>query len=292
MKIFDLLIIGAGPAGLGAGIQAGHMSLKHAVIEKPESSSRLLLARKVENFPLLKETDMPGQDLFINLLRQAKNKGVKVIMDACAGIDFKDGCFYINTNKNTYKTKAVIVAAGLSPKKLLAAVSSKQLENRHVFYRWTDIPQGLKNKRILVIGGGEVAFDQACSLADKGAKVTIAVRSNKARVYDSLLKETVKSGIGIEYGTKIEKIVGKKDNINVAFNALDKNNIWQFDHCLVAIGSKRSELKISPEARSRLNQGLFYAGDLADLHCRQAVVAFADGIKKTIKAYKYIQGEE
>jgi len=177
VRIYDILIIGAGPAGLGAGTQAAHLGLKHAVLERPEPASRLLLARKVENFP--GQNNISGPELLKALTRQAKGKGIRLITDTCAGIDFKKDCFCINTAKNIIKAKAVIIAAGLAPKKLNARVASNKLENKYIFYRWTDIPLNFKNKKILVIGGGEVALDQACSMAEKGAKATIAVRSGK-----------------------------------------------------------------------------------------------------------------
>ncbi len=116
MKIYDLLIIGAGPAGLGAGIQAAHMGLKHAVIEKPKPSSRLLLSRRVENFPGQK--DVPGKELLKDLTRQAKDKGVGMITETCSGIDFQKGYFHIKTIRYNLISRSLIVATGLVPKKL------------------------------------------------------------------------------------------------------------------------------------------------------------------------------
>lgn len=287
MKIYDLLIIGAGPAGLGAGIQAAHMGLKHAVIEKLKPSSRLLLARRVENYPGQKDT--AGKELLKALKLQAENKGVGIMTGACSGIDFKEGSFHVKTEKNILKAKTLIVATGLVPKKLSARVSARRLEGRRVFYRWTDIPPDLKDKRILVVGGGETVFDQACSLAENGAKVIIAVRGEKDKVFDELRREAGKLRVQMRYGTEVVKIVESNNKVGITLKNNGRCLAKDFDYCLAAIGGRRNMPQISPGAGALLNRGLYLAGDLADPQHRQAAVAFGDGIKKTMMAYKFIR---
>lgn len=287
MKIYDLLIIGGGPAGLGAGIQAAHMGLKHAVIEKPKPSSRLLLARRVENFPGQK--DVPGKELLKSLTRQAKGKGVGMMTETCSGIDFKKGCFHIKAGRYKRIARSLIVATGLVSKKMNVRISAPYLEGRRVFYRWSDIPPGLKDKRILVVGGGETAFDQACSLAEAGAKVTIAIRSKQDRVFAELRREAKKIKVQIRYGTEVVKIIENKNQLDITLKTGDRYLNKHFNYCLVAIGGRRSMPQTSPGARALLNRGLYLAGDLASPKHRQAAIAFGDGIKKTMTAYNFIR---
>jgi len=284
-RIYDLIIIGAGPAGLGAGIQAAHMGLKHAVIENHKSSSRLLLARRVENFPGQK--DVPGKELLKALTRQAKSKGVGMIAETCSGIDFKNGCFHIKAGRYNLITRSLIVATGLIPKKLKSGVSAPSLEGRRVFYRWTDIPPDLKDKRILVVGGGETAFDQACSLAEAG--VTIAVRGKQDRVFDELRREAKKLRVQIRYGTEVVKTVESKSKMEITLKKNGRCLAKNYNYCLAAIGGRRNMPQISPGAGALLNRGLYLAGDLASPKHRQAAIAFGDGIKKTLMAYNFIR---
>lgn len=287
MKIFDLIIIGAGPAGLGAGIQAAHMGLKHTIIEKPKPCSRLLLARWVENIPGQK--DVPGKELLKSLARQAKGKGAGMMTETCFGIDFKNGCFQIKTGQYDLISRSLIVATGLIPKKLKAVIATPCLEGRRVFYRWTDIPPDMKNKRILVVGGGETAFDQACSLAEAGAGVTIAVRGKQDRVFVQLRREAKELRVQVRYGTEIVKINENKNQLNITLKAKDRCLDNHFNYCLAAIGSKRIMPQISSLARSMHKRGLYLAGDLANPEHRQAAIAFGDGIKKTMMAYNFIR---
>lgn len=287
MRIYDLIIIGAGPAGLGAGIQAAHMGLKHVVIENTKPSSRLLLARRVENFPGQK--DVPGKELLESLTRQAKSRGVGMVAATCSGIDFKKGCFHIKAGRYNLTARSLIVAAGLIPKKLKSDVSTPGLEGRCVFYRWDDIPLGLKDKRILVAGGGETAFDQACSLAEAGAGVMIAIRGKKDRVFDELRREAKKLRVQIRYETTVVKIAENKNRLDIIIKTNERHLIKSFDYCLVAIGGKRNMPQTSPGAGVLLNRGLYLAGDLADPKHRQAAIAFGDGIKKTMMAYNFIR---
>jgi len=284
-KIYDLLIIGAGPAGLGAGIQTVHMGLSHAVIERKEPQSRLLLARKVENFPLIGDGGRSGQELYRSLITQAQKKGVNIIAGSVSSIENDKGIFIVVTENKLYEAKAVILANGLLPKKFGREIASQELEGKKLFYRWTDIPMGNRKEKVLVIGGGEVAFDQSCSLAENGSEVTIAIRGKKDRVFDSLRREARTLGVSIYCDTGIVRITETKGGIIASMKVRGKIIERNYDHCLVAIGSRKGSSLISEKS----NSGIFLAGDAAHPKIKQAAVAFGDGIKRTIEAYEYIR---
>ncbi len=285
MKIYDLIIIGAGPAGLGAGIQAAHMGLAHAVIERKEPQSRLLLARKVENFPLISDDERSGPELCRSLIAQSRKSAVNIIAGSVFPIENNKGVFIIVTEQKSYKAKAVILATGLLPKKLSRKVIPKGFEGKMLFYRWTDIPVRKRKEKVLVIGGGEVAFDQACSLAENGSEVTIAIRGKKDRVYDSLRREARALEISIIYDTRIMRISETKEGIKASLKNAGRMVERQYDHCLAAIGSCKS-----PSLTMGRNiSGLYLAGDAAHPKIKQAALAFGDGIRSTMEAYEYIR---
>jgi thioredoxin reductase (NADPH) len=285
MKTYDLLIIGAGPAGLGAGIQAAHMGLSHAVIEKKEPQSRLLLARKVENFPLIGDGGRSGQELYRSLIAQSRESGVNIITGSVSSILNDKGIFVIAAEQNPYKAKAVILATGLLPKKLIRSIVPQELEGKKLFYRWTDIPWGKRKGKILVVGGGEAAFDQACSLAENGFEVTIAIRGKNDRAFDSLRREARALGASVQYNVMVRKITEADNGIEVLLKTGEKILERQYDHCLAAIGSCPGASLMS----GKTSPGIFWAGDAAHPRQKQAAIAFGDGIGRTMEAYEFIR---
>ncbi|HAD82996.1 TPA: hypothetical protein DCG35_11155 [Candidatus Edwardsbacteria bacterium] len=288
-KTYDLLIIGAGSAGLGAGIQAAHLGMEHAIIERKEPQSRLLLARRVENFPLAGAGGQSGPELYRSLIAQSRQSGVNRIPGLVSSIEINRRVFIVDAGKKRYQTRAVILATGLMPKKLGRKIAPQELEGKKIFYRWTDIPLGKRKEKVLVIGGGEVAFDQACSLAEKGFEVTMAIRAKTDRVFDSLRGEAVKLGIRVKYETEILKLADGRGGIEATLSVSGQAVHEIFNHCLTAIGSIRNLPDLTPSARQYLNAGLFLAGDAAHPKIKQAAIAFGDGIKMTIEAYEYIR---
>jgi thioredoxin reductase (NADPH) len=289
MSIYDIIIIGAGPAGLGAGIQAAHLGLAHLLIEREEPQSRLLLARKVENFPRLGTSGLSGKELHQALWAQALKKGAVFKKVAALSIADNRGTFVIETEKGSFTARTVIIAAGLAPKKLDKNIARPPLENKGLFYRWTDIPFSKHKRQVLVVGGGEVALDQACSLAEKGFEITLAVRGSNNRVFDSLRREAKESGVSVKYNTFIEKITEDVNGISAFLRNGERKILRRYDYCLAAIGSTRNVSVLSSSARQCLNAGIYLAGDAAHPKIKQAAIAFGDGIKRTMEAYEYIR---
>lgn len=289
MKKYDILIIGGGPAGMGAVIQAAHLGLAHLLIERKEPQSRLLLARKVENFPRLRTSGRSGKELHRALWAQALKKGAVFKKVAALSIADNRGTFAIETEKGSFTARTVIIAAGLAPKKLDKNIARPPLENKGLFYRWTDIPFSKHKRQVLVVGGGEVAFDQACSLAEKGFEVTMAIRGRNDKAFGSLRREARALGIAISYDTRIMRLSGTDQGMKVSMIKAGRKMSGQYDHCLAAIGSTRNVPVLSSSARQCLNAGIYLAGDAAHPKIKQAAIAFGDGIKRTMEAYEYIR---
>lgn len=288
MAMFDLLVIGAGPAGLGAALQAAHVGRSVAALEMKRPVSRLLLAGWVENFP--GQPGLTGPALLDNIRRQARTKGALFISGRCLSLDYAGKLFRAEIFGRALEARAAIVATGLEPKKLAERVSPRRLEGRRVFYRWTDIPLR-PGARVLVIGGGEAAFDQACSLAGKGCRVALAVRGADDRAFAALRGRAAGLGVAARYRMAVVKIEEAGREVMVNAETAGRTEQSGFDFCLAAIGGRRCLPEMAPAARARLNHGLWLAGDAASPRWRQAAVAFGDGIKKAMMACQYLKME-
>lgn len=276
MKPHDLIIIGGGPAGIGAALQAWRTGRKVLLAEKDTMGGRLNHAFLVKNFPLCSTHGSSGKTLVRGLVKQLKASDVAAIQGICTVIDHKNGTFVSLINGREYISRAVIMAGGLEPKKLIVPGAGEALEKKRLVYYWVDIPGSLKNKNIAVLGGGEVALDQACSLASKGTKVTVLVRGGKLKAYPGLIKMAESLGVMVKYGFAVERL-----SLNGPELVLHGSGNMKFNcnHAVVAIGSVVPKTIITGQAKRLMNKGLYLAGDLADKNNKQAAIAFGSGVK-------------
>jgi thioredoxin reductase (NADPH) len=283
--MLDVLIVGGGPAGIAAGIQARHMGLDIKILEERTWGGRLALARKVENFPGLARP-MSGTQVVEALVAQARNKGLALVWDSGESIDYRHGRFVVQGRLDTYECRTVIVATGVKPKKL----SVPGIGDRHprLFYVWSDLPETL-NKRVAIIGGGEAAFDQACSLAERGAHVIVVLRAHTARAFHGLVQEARQLGVRVILNATITRAEQEAEDLSLHLADAGRSTL-HVDYVLVSVGVVPSEIAMSGDAASRMDQGLYFSGDLCSQHCRQAAIAFGDGIKKTMMVYEYLKG--
>lgn len=283
--MFDLVIIGGGPAGIAAGIQASHMGLKIRILEKNAWGGRLSLARKVENVPGL-ACPLSGKQVVETLLEQARNKRLSMALDPCESIDYENGCFVVRAISNKYLARTVILATGVQPK----GFSVKGLDDDHscLFYSWLDVPI-IREMRIAIVGGGEAAFDQACSLAERGAEVVMVIRGNRPKAFDGLVDEARNLGVEIILNASIERAESKADHILIELSHPHDTQL-EVKYILASVGVIPSEITATNAATERTNRGLYHAGDVSSQNYRQAAIAFGDGVKKAMIVYEYLKG--
>ncbi len=286
MKLYDLIIIGGGPAGIGAALQAGREGRKVLLAEKGALGGRLNHAFLVKNFPLVGPKGSSGKTIVRGLVKQLKASDVTIIQGTCQSIDHKNGVFVSLINGLNYNSRAVILAGGLEPKKLIVPGAGEAFEQQRLVYYWDDLSVSLKDKSIAVIGGGEVALDQACSLADKGAKVTVLVRGSKVKAYPGLIKMAEGPGVKIKYCFAIERISLKGPELVLHCSG---NREFKCDRTVVAIGSSVPRTIISDQAKKRMNEGMFLAGDLVNKNNKQAAIAFGNGVKAAMLAEDHLK---
>jgi thioredoxin reductase (NADPH) len=283
--MLDLVIVGGGPAGIGAGIQARHMGLEIMILDREGWGGRLSLARKVENFPGI-AGPMSGPQVVEALVTQACNKGLNLNRETVDSIDFCDNSFVAQGRTDQYACRAIIVATGVRPKRL----SIPGIGDRHnrLFYTWQEIPF-VRHRSIAVIGGGEAAFDQACSLADRGATVTVLVRGRNARAFDGLVRTAQELGVQVILHTSVTRADQEGDRLTLSLSDPERDKL-HVDYILASVGVVPSDVSFSKQASARADRGLYQAGDVCSQNYRQAAIAFGDGIKKAMIAYEYVKG--
>jgi len=254
------LIIGAGPAGMAAAIQLTHLEEEFIILERTETGGLLLNANRVENYP--GTSDSPsGGELVERFKRQMEALGIKVVRDAVVAADLKNNeTFAVRTQNSIYESKNLIVASGTEP------IALKIEADQQILYELRPI-RNVEGKYIIIIGGGDAAFDYALTLSKRN-RVVIVYRSARPRCHKRLYQEVSRS-------PKIRLIP------NTPIDGWDE--LRKADYILAAIGRRPAIDFLCGRLKEciphhRGIQGLFFAGDVARGDIRQAAIAAGDGI--------------
>src|SRR3989338_5418557 len=171
-KLYDLIIIGGGPAGLTAAIYASRANLKTLILEgSKDMGGQLILTTEVENYPGFPEGIL-GPELMKRMREQAKKFGATIINEDAVKVDFSKSPYTVETSKNKFKAKSVIIATGARTR-WLGLDSEKRLIGRGVSSCATCDAAFFKNKNVFVIGGGDSALEEALFLTKFANSVTV-----------------------------------------------------------------------------------------------------------------------
>ncbi len=280
----DVIVIGAGPAGLGAALQAKQAGLDALVLEKERVGGRLNLARRVGNFPWPAGGWLSGAVIVQGLRCQARRSGVRIAHQECLQVARAGQHFIVRTAAAEYRCRAVVVATGVRPLPLAVPLAPAAAGSVH--YRWNDIKVH-RGMRTAVVGAGETAFDQACSLAEHGAAVTVLCRGGRPRAHAGLVSLARSLGVRLRLNRPVSRIETSGTR-GVAL--VTPRGRTRADAVLVAIGGEPSLPALTASARRRLGRGLHIAGDAVAGRRRQAAIAFGDGVDKAMMAHAYLGG--
>lgn len=284
-KICDLLIIGSGPAGVGAAIQASLYGLKVLVAGDGPIGGRLALARRVENFPIPSAgKDPSGPAVCRRLENWLKVKKIFTAGDCITEVGYSQGMFKTaGSSKRGYRSRAVILATGVRPKPWPMAGASR-VEKR-IVENWRQVPRP-SGACVAVIGGGEVAFDQALSLAERGAEVILLMRGSKPRAHPGLVAEAARLGVGIVANMPVCSV---RCDDRGALLKTGGGRKYCCDFVLPAVGHRPQLPELDRAARRMRDRGLWLAGDVRESLCRQAAVAFGDGVRAAMLAWEFLR---
>jgi len=289
----DILIIGAGPAGLTAGLYSARAGAKTIIIENMAAGGQINLTPDIANVPGFLE--ISGQELGLKMLAQAENAGCEIVYDEITEIDFKNKT--IKAYENTIKYKALIIAGGCRPRELGIPREQDFIGGGIHFCGLCD-GAFYKGKNIVVVGGGNHAVEEAIYLSDIAKSVTMVVDADKFKAQETLIKQLGKKA-KVHFKSSITEITGDTKITGVVLK--DKTKIAT-DGIFVAIGrapntelykgkldlSKDGYIVVDFQMQTSI-QGVFAAGDIIQKRVRQVVTACADGSIAGSTAATYIK---
>lgn len=300
--LYDVIIIGSGPAGLTAAIYTGRAKLETLVVAGVKYGGQLVLTWEVENFPGFPEPIL-GPELMEKMQKQAERFGAQFIFQDATEVDFSSKPFEVRVGKQLFEAKSVIVATGASPK-WLNLESEARLRGRGVSCCATCDGPFFKEKLVVVVGGGDTAIDEAITLTKFAREVKLIHRRSELRA-TRILQERAFSNkkIFFIWDSVVEEVLGKNRVEGVRLRNLKTGETSQIaaEGVFIAIGNKPNteifkgqvELDsnyyvVAKDETKTSVEGVFVAGDVRDPRYRQAITAAASGCKAALDVEKYL----
>ncbi|MEW6045610.1 MAG: thioredoxin-disulfide reductase [Bacillota bacterium] len=299
----QLIILGSGPAGLTAAIYAARANLQPLVVAGREAGGQLMLTTEVENFPGFPD-GVQGPELMDAMRRQAERFGARFVDDDATAVDFSSRPFKVTVGDETHQARAVIIATGASAR-WLNLPSEARLRGHGVSSCATCDGYFFQGKKVVVVGGGDTAMEEALFLTRFASEVVIVHRRDQLRA-SKVLQARAKANPKIRfiYNAVVEEIQGDTHVQGVELRDVKTGELRTepCDGVFVAIGHEpntsflrgqveldaRGYVVVHDETRTSVD-GVFCAGDVHDFRYRQAVTAAAAGCKAAMDAEKYLE---
>ncbi len=306
-KQYDIVIIGAGPAGLAAGLYAGRARMSTLIIEKEKDGGQIVQTAEIENYPggLLEDS---GPSLVARFSAQAEKFGCEKVLDTVQEVELDGPVKKIVCNKETYEAKAVIIASGASPSHI-GCPGEAEFTGKGVSYCATCDAAFFEDFEVYVVGGGDAAVEEAMYLTKFARKVTIIHRRDELRAAKSIQEKAFKNEkLAFMWNSVIKEIKGEglvnsmiventKTGEQTEIVADEEDGIFGI---FVFIGFKPAtavfEGKVNMEKgyivtdqEMRTNvPGVYAAGDCRVKDLRQVITAASDGAIAAWQAARYI----
>ena len=301
--IYDVIVIGSGPAGLTAAVYSGRALLKTLVIAGVVPGGQLMLTTEVENFPGFEEPVL-GPDLIQRMTKQAERFGAEFVQDDATSVDFKTRPLKVKTASETYESNAVIIATGASAK-WLGLDSETRLRGKGVSSCATCDGFFFRGKDAVTIGGGDVAMEDTIFLTKFVNHATIVHRRKELRASKILQERAFKNPkISFVWDTIVEEVLGdrKVEGVRIRNVKTGKQDVLKCDGVFIAIGHQpntamfQGQIELDQKGYVVISQGtatsvegVFAGGDARDFHYRQAVTAAGDGCRAAMDAEYYLE---
>lgn len=301
--IYDLIIVGSGPAGLAAGIYASRADLNFIIIEKnPISGGQIINTYEVDNYPGV--PGISGFELADRFRKHCDNQGIKFISGDVKTFDVSDKVKMITLdNKDNYKTKTIIISTGAVYKKL-GVEGEEKFSGMGVSYCATCDGAFFRKKDVAVVGGGDVAVEDAIFLARLCRKVYVIHRRDEFRAAKSMqMKLMSMENVEIIWDSVVEEIKGNETVESIAIQNIKTNEKKELyvNGAFIAVGNMPSSdvykefvttdlsgYIIAGEDCATNVKGVFAAGDIRTKGLRQIITAAADGANAITAVEKYL----
>ena len=300
MDNYDIIIIGAGPAGLTSGIYAGRQNSKTLIIDKGLTGGLGLEVPEMENYPGI--SNINGMALIKDTKEQCLKYNVEIHeFEEINNIEYAEK-FTITTNKNTYTSSSIIIATGSKHRKLTVP-GEEEFLGKGVSYCATCDGMFFKDKEVLVVGGGNTAAQEAIYLSNLGCKVTLVHRRDSLRAQNYLQDTLKEKNINIIWNTTVTEIKGKEKVEKVILkNKNGKINEKEIDAIFVAIGDipqneigKKLNVKLDSDGYIKTDKEqktnvphVYSAGDVTG-GVKQWIVACGEGAIASTTAFNDLQ---
>jgi len=307
-NIYDVVIIGSGPAGLAAGLYAARAKMKTLILEREKAGGQIVTTEEVANYPGSIE-NASGPSLIARMVEQADEFGAERVLDEIKEVQLNDKVKVLKGAKEEYRAKSVIVATGAKPR-LIGCPGEKELTGKGVSYCATCDADFFTDFEVYVIGGGDSAVEEALYLTKFARKVTIVHRRDELRaaksiqekafknekidfIWDSEVKEIKGDGVvesmilkNRKTGEETEVVADENDGTFGIFVFVGYSPVTSLFEGLIDMENGY----ITTDDNMKTNiPGVFAAGDCRVKSLRQVVTATADGAIAAVQAERYIE---
>ena len=303
-----VIIIGSGPAGLTAAIYSARANLSPLVFEGIQPGGQLTITTDVENYPGFPDGVM-GPDMMDKFRKQAQRFGAECLFQTVEKVDMSKKPFLVWANGQKYETESIIISTGASAK-LLGLDSEKELMGNGVSACATCDGFFYKDKKVVVVGGGDSAMEEATFLTKFASEVIIIHRRDEFRASKIMVERALKNPkISIKYNTIVKNIIGTKDSgvesIEIEDIKSKTTSVFHCDGIFMAIGhipntkifnnslslDENGYIKTMPDSTHTNIAGVFACGDVQDSIYKQAVTAAGSGCMAALDAEKWLENQ-
>lgn len=308
VQLYDVVIVGGGPAGLTAAIYAGRANLRTVILEKGQPGGQIAQTEEVENYPGFPEP-ISGMELSRRMVEQAEKFGAKLEMDEVEAIEQREGVFRVRGYEATYEARAVIIATGANPKRL-GIPGEDVFWGRGVSTCATCDGFFYRGKHVVVIGGGDAAVEEGLFLTKFADSVTLihrrdTLRANKVAQARAFANPKMK----FIWNTAVDEVLGDEDGTvcGVKLRDLRTEEVREHptDGVFVFIGHVPNTEFLGDLVKLREDgyvdvrddiytsvEGVFAAGDVSDYVYRQLATSVGAGTRAAMSAERLLAAQE
>lgn len=307
-KVYDIIVLGAGPAGLAAASYAGRARMDTLLIEGTKDGGQIVITNEIENYPGSLEEES-GPSLIARMTKQVEKFGADRVTDTIVDVELEGKVKHLKGNHGDYYAKAVVIATGASPRPI-GCPGEKEFTGKGVSYCATCDANFFEDFEVYVVGGGDSAVEEAMYLTKFARKVTLIHRRDELRAAKSIQEKAFANPkMAFMWNTTIEEIKGDgvvtsmivKDTKTGETREIEADEEDGTFGIFVFVGfdpkSQLFECKLKMENRYIVTDkymhtsvpGVFAAGDVIVKHLRQVVTACGDGAVAATEAQHYVE---
>ena len=311
-KIYDVIVLGAGPAGLTAGLYSGRARLSTLVIEKGQDGGQIAITNEIENYPGQVEGDS-GSSLIARMTKQCEHFGVERVSDMIKEVELTGPVKKLIGVKGEYEAKCVIIATGAFPRPI-GCKNEGKFVGKGISFCATCDASFFQDLEVYVVGGGDAAVEEAMYLTKFARKVTIIHRRDELRAAKSIQEKAFKNEkLHFMWNTVVDEVDGEDDILSkmivkntktgelTTIEADEDDGLFglfgfigllpKSDLFEGVIDMDKGYIKTDDNMHTNV-EGVYAAGDIRVKSLRQVVTAAADGAIAAMQAEKYIANLE